>query len=71
MCVCVCVCVCERERERERERETGGGGGGLKRGRTISLFLIINEGNGISTIHFYIQPSDKQYKTKYKIKLKT
>ena len=60
----VCVCVCERERERDGERR-------LKRGRTNDFFKIINEGNGISTVHFYIQPSDKQSKTKYKLKLKT
>ena len=40
----------ERERERERERE---------KERTI---YFINEGNGISTILFYIQPSDETHR---------
>ena len=48
---------------------TRGGGGG--RERTIKIKNKINEGNRISTISFYIQPSGKQYKSKYKLKIKT
>ena len=39
----------EREGEREREREN----------ERTNAFCFINEGNGINTILFYIQPSGK------------
>ena len=48
-----------RERERERERE-----GERERKRTVFKFIFINEGNEISTILFYIQPSGKKQQQK-------
>ena len=42
------------ERKRERECE-----------RTNKQFFFINEGNEISTILFYIQPSDKKHTREY------